>query len=149
MPYLAIKHLHVTLAALSVLLYTLRGIWMLRGSALAQITWVRILPHIVYTALILAGAILATLSGQWGATWIWLKLALLGAVIALGVLAFSRRSTLPASRRMSVWGMGLVLFIMIFAVAAHHHALVTAGQPPGADDAGASTPDTRPPAHPE
>ena len=149
MPYLAIKHLHGTLAALSVLLYTLRGIWMLRGSALARITWVRILPHIVYTGLVLAGATLATLSGQWGATWIWLKLVLLGAVIALGVLAFSPRSKLPASRRMSVWGMGLVLFIMIFAVAAHHHALANAGQPPGADDASASTPAPVSPPHPE
>ena len=149
MPYLAIKHLHVTLALLTLALYTLRGIWMLRGSPLAQATWVRILPHLLYTALVVAGATLATLSGQWGATWIWLKLALLIAFIGLGVLSFSRKSQLPAARRMSVWGMGLVLYIMIFAVAAHHHALVNAGQPPGDSAAPASLPAAGGPARPE
>ena len=129
MPYIAIKHLHVSLAALSLLLYALRGYWLIRGSASAQSTWVRIAPHLVYTLLIAAGATLATLSGQWGQTWIWLKLVLLLAFIALGALAFGRRLDLPASRRISLWGMGLVLFIMIFAVAAHHHSLMTAGEP--------------------
>jgi uncharacterized membrane protein SirB2 len=129
MPYLLIKHLHLTLAALSLLFYALRGYWLIRASPSAESRWVRIFPHILYTALIGAGAALATLSGQWGQTWIWLKLCLLVAFVVLGVLAFSRRSTLPRARRISLWGMGLVLFIMIFAVAAHHHALTQAAVP--------------------
>ncbi|MDE3009268.1 MAG: SirB2 family protein [Pseudomonadota bacterium] len=127
---LALKHLHMALAALSLLVYALRGVWMMRQSPIAGRRWVRVLPHVLYTLLIVAGAALATLTGQWGALWIWLKLALLAAFIAIGTIAFSPRNSLPRARRMSVWGMGLVLFLMVFAVAAYHHAVMTAGVPP-------------------
>lgn len=147
MPYLAIKHLHVGVAILSLLAYTLRGIWMIRQSPLAEARWVRIVPHIAYTALVLLGATLATLGGQWGFAWIWLKLALLVVFAAVGAFAFSPRSPLAPARRMSVWGMGLVLFLMIFAVAAHHHALMSAGVPPEAmqpPPGGAAAPGVQP-----
>lgn len=127
---LALKQLHMALAALSLLSYTLRGVWMMRQSPIAGRRWARVLPHVLYTALIAAGATLATLSGQWGTLWIWLKLALLMAFIAIGAIAFSPRNGLPRARRMSIWGMGLVLFLMIIAVAAYHHAVMAAGVPP-------------------
>ena len=130
MPYLALKHLHVLFAVLSLVTYTLRGVWTFRQSPLATSRAMRILPHVVYTAVIALGAALATLSGQWGQSWVWLKLALLVAFVAIGAFALSPRSTLPRARRISLWGMGLVLFLMVFAVAAHHHALMSAGVPP-------------------
>ena len=47
MSYLAVKHLHITCAALSGMLFLLRGIWMMRASALLQQRWVRIVPHVI------------------------------------------------------------------------------------------------------
>ena len=44
MPYIALKHLHVTFVALSGLLFLVRGIWMLRASPRLQQRWVRIVP---------------------------------------------------------------------------------------------------------
>jgi uncharacterized membrane protein SirB2 len=148
MPYLALKHLHVAFAVLSLLVYTLRGVWTFRQSSLAATRWMRILPHVVYTGVIILGATLATITGQWGMSWVWLKLALLVAFVAIGAIALSPRNSLPRARRISLWGMGLVLFLMIFAVAAHHHALMTAGVPPASMSAPADSPAvTAAPAH--
>lgn len=49
----------MTIALLSVLLFTLRFIWLLKGSAKLQQKWVKILPHIVDTLLLLLGIGLA------------------------------------------------------------------------------------------
>ena len=47
MNYLALRHFHIACATFSGSFFLLRGIWMLRGSALLQQRWVKIVPHIV------------------------------------------------------------------------------------------------------
>lgn len=131
MPYLVIKHLHATFAALSLLIFIIRGIGLATGSARLHNTLFRILPHVVYTLLVLCGVALASLSGQWDQSWVWMKIVLLVVVVGFSVPAFKRQSSMPKSRRISLWGLGLVVFIMIFAVVAYHHAMV-APPPPGA-----------------
>ena len=49
------KHLHMTLAVLSISLFTLRFIWMLANSQKLQAKWVKITPHIIDTLLLLIG----------------------------------------------------------------------------------------------
>ncbi|MGJ8691334.1 MAG: SirB2 family protein [Thalassotalea sp.] len=49
------KHLHMTLAILSVSLFTLRFIWSLMNSVQLEKKWVKIAPHIIDTCLILVG----------------------------------------------------------------------------------------------
>jgi hypothetical protein len=144
MPYIAIKHLHVTFAALSLIIFIIRGVWLATDNQKLHSKFFRVLPHIVYTLLLLCGIALATLSGQWDQGWIWTKIVLLFVVVGFGVPAFKRHSTIPRSRRISLWGLGLLVFIMIFAVVAYHHAMI-APPPPGAIAAdpaniGASTP---------
>jgi len=53
------KHLHMTIAIISVALFTLRFIWLLLGSNKLQQKWVKILPHIVDTILFALGITLA------------------------------------------------------------------------------------------
>jgi len=53
------KHLHMSLALLSVGLLTLRFIWLLKGSAKLEQKWVKIAPHIIDTLLLLLGVGLA------------------------------------------------------------------------------------------
>jgi len=131
MPYAAIKHLHVTFAALSLLIFIVRGIFLAIDSPRLHSKLFRVLPHVIYTVLVLCGFALATLSGQWDQAWVWTKIVLLLVVIGFGVPAFKRNSSIPRSRRISFWGLGLVVFIMIFAVVAYHHAMM-APPPPGA-----------------
>jgi uncharacterized membrane protein SirB2 len=131
MPYVAIKHLHVTFAALSLLIFIVRGIWLATDNARLHSKLFKVLPHVAYTLLVVCGIALASLSNQWDQAWIWIKIALLLVVVGFGVPAFKRDSTMPRSRRISLWGLGLLVFIMIFAVVAYHHALL-APPPPGA-----------------
>ena len=49
------KHLHMTLAAISVALFTLRFVWSLINSLQLQKKWVKITPHIIDTFLFAAG----------------------------------------------------------------------------------------------
>ena len=53
------KHLHMTLAVISISLFTLRFFWTLANSSKLQAKWVKITPHIVDTLLFTLGAIMA------------------------------------------------------------------------------------------
>jgi len=53
------KHLHMTLALLSVALFTLRFVWVLKNSANLDKKWVKIAPHVIDTFLLLLGVGLA------------------------------------------------------------------------------------------
>ncbi|WP_448550353.1 SirB2 family protein [Thalassotalea fusca] len=52
------KHLHMTAALLSVLLFTLRFAWTLVGSEQLNKKWVKILPHVIDTCLLIFGLVL-------------------------------------------------------------------------------------------
>ena len=58
MEYMIFKHLHMTVALISVLLFTLRFVWTLRASELLNKKVVKVLPHVVDTCLLLFGLIL-------------------------------------------------------------------------------------------
>lgn len=64
MIYLALKHLHVTCVLASGVGFLLRGMWMLAGRPLSK-RWVRILPHVVDTALVASAIALAVISHQY------------------------------------------------------------------------------------
>jgi len=53
------KHLHMTLAVLSIGLFTLRFFWLLTHSDKLQAKWVKITPHIVDTLLLSLGVVMA------------------------------------------------------------------------------------------
>jgi len=53
------KHLHMTLAVLSISLFTLRFIWTLANSSRLQSKWVKITPHIIDTLLLTFGVVMA------------------------------------------------------------------------------------------
>jgi len=53
------KHLHMTIAIISIALFTLRFIWTLMGSAQLNKKWIKISPHIIDTILLTLGVVLA------------------------------------------------------------------------------------------
>ena len=52
------KHLHMTIALISVALFTLRFFWTLAGSAQLEKKWIKITPHIVDTLLLVLGVVM-------------------------------------------------------------------------------------------
>ncbi len=53
------KHIHMTLAVLSISLFTLRFIWTFINSPKLQAKWVKITPHIIDTLLLVIGVVMA------------------------------------------------------------------------------------------
>ncbi|WP_429022481.1 SirB2 family protein [Aeromonas allosaccharophila] len=90
--YPMFKHLHMTLALVSLLLFIYRWSLALVGSDRLQQKWLKILPHINDTFLLLFGVLLAVAlqlsPGQ--QPWLMAKLIALVLYIGLGVMALKR-----------------------------------------------------------
>ncbi|MGX9374453.1 SirB2 family protein [Pantoea ananatis] len=93
--YPLIKNLHLLTVAVTILLFLLRFYWQRTGSAMLQRRWVRILPHVNDTLLLLSGASLVMITHfyPFSPQGSWLTEKLLGVIIyiALGSVALSRR----------------------------------------------------------
>lgn len=81
--YAAVKHIHLTAIALSVLLFLLRFLWTIRGSQMLHKKWVKVLPHIVDTLLLVSAATLCVLVSQYPFVTPWVTEKLLGLLMYL------------------------------------------------------------------
>lgn len=117
MDYLLLKHVHMTCAALSGGLFTLRGGWMLANSALLQRRWVKVLPHIIDTLLLVSAIGLAIWSQQnpIRTPWLGTKIVALLVYIVLGSIALKYGRT--RGIRVAAFIAALVTFAYIVTVA--------------------------------
>ena len=117
MDYLLIKQTHVACAALSYAGFFVRGVWMLRGSALLERRWVRVLPHVVDTLLLASAIALAVLLKQYPLAHAWLtaKGVALVFYIGLGMLALRPGRARPL--RIAAWVAAQGVFLYIVWVA--------------------------------
>lgn len=90
--YLIFKHLHMTAVALSGLLFMVRGLWLLQGSAQLQAKWVKITPHVIDTLLLVSAIAMLVVLQQFPA-WVHVKITLLVVYIGLGLMAFKKAKT--------------------------------------------------------
>ena len=120
MNYLAIKHLHVTAAALSILFFVIRAYWSVTENALLQKKFVKIAPHVIDTILLVAAITLSMMLGAAAAQpWVLTKIVLLIAYIGVGTIAIKRGRT-PKSRAIAAV-VAVLIFIYIVGVALKHH----------------------------
>lgn len=89
MLYVFVKHLHLACVVLSITGFCLRGLLAWKKSALMDRRWMRILPHINDTILLVAALILTVLIGHYPFVDAWLTAKVFGliAYIILGSLA--------------------------------------------------------------
>lgn len=114
--YLALKHLHLTFVLLSILAFIIRGIWLFMGSSMLGKKWVKILPHVISTVLLVSGIAVAIHLGMSPGSQPWLMAKIIGLIvyIALGVAAFKAAN--PATRKIC-WVIALLVFAYIVSVA--------------------------------
>lgn len=115
--YLLIKTIHLTSVSASLVLYTLRGIWMLSDSRWAATFWARRLPHINDTVLLSAGLLLTTILHQYPGTHAWLTAKLVGLLVHIGLGFVAFRASLGRNQRIAAWLGSLLAFGYIVAVA--------------------------------
>lgn len=115
--YLIVKYVHVISVVLSLTGFFLRGILMMRNSPLLAARWVRVLPHINDTVLLIAALTLAVMSGQYPFVVDWVTAKVFGiiAYIILGVLALREAST--RRLRIACWMASMAVFGWIVTVA--------------------------------
>ncbi|MFA6902615.1 MAG: SirB2 family protein [Gallionellaceae bacterium] len=123
MSYVIIKYLHISCVLLSYALFFTRGVWMLQASGMLHKRWVRILPHIVDTALLLSAVALAyRLSiSPFSTPWLMAKIIALLLYILLGTVAIKRGRT--RNIRLGAWLAAQLVFIYIVSVALTHNPL--------------------------
>lgn len=121
--YLSIKYLHVTFALLSLAGFLLRGILMLRASALLSHPLTRRLPHVNDSLLFVLGLTLLW-AGPWtlvSTGWLQLKLLCLLLYIGLGFVALHRGRFSRPVRGMAWFSAVAVFGVMLWL--AHYKPL--------------------------
>lgn len=90
-----VKSIHLLTVFISVALFILRFYWKAAHSAMSDRRWVKIVPHIVDTFLLLSGILLVLITHQYpfteGNGWLTEKLFAVVLYIGLGFIAFGRR----------------------------------------------------------
>lgn len=121
--YFLIKHLHMTTAGLSLALFVLRAWWSVRESPLLQRRWVRVVPHLNDTLLLVFGVLLMVMLRLWPQhnPWLAAKLIALVLYIGLGTLAIKRGRT-PALRSLAAVA-AVVTFLYMLGAAIRHDPL--------------------------
>ena len=121
--YIAIKHSHMLFAVISGLFFLVRGAWMLMDSGMLQKKWVKILPHINDSLLLLCAIGLSVMSHQYpiAQDWLTVKVLALIAYIVLGVIALKKGKT-KGIRTLALVG-ALFAFVFTFSVARTHNPM--------------------------
>ena len=114
--YAIFKHVHMTAVALSGLLFMVRGLWLLQGSAQLQAKWVKITPHVVDT-LLLVSAIAMLVVAQQFPVWVHVKITLLVVYIGLGLMAFKKAKTQGQKLTFLLAAVAVYVFLISVALA--------------------------------
>lgn len=115
-----IKILHMSCALATITSFFVRGVWMLRDSPLLQARWVKLLPHVIDSVLLISGVALAVLTQQNPMVQHWLlaKIFLLLLYIILGSIAL--RYGRSKKQKILAWVTALAVVTMIVSIARSH-----------------------------
>jgi uncharacterized membrane protein SirB2 len=117
---LLLKTVHISCAAVSYLLFILRGIWKLNGSAIMSRRWTRIVPHVVDTLLIVSAVALAVSIRQYPFVDAWLTAKIFALLLYIGLGFVALKYGRSKSVRLSAWVIAQLVFIYIVLVAISH-----------------------------
>jgi len=118
MSYATIKMIHVGSVILSYLLFSLRGMWMLRGSAAMRQRWVKVAPHVVDTVLLISAIALAIRINQDPIhdSWLSAKVGGLLLYIVLGMIALKYGKTRKTRISALISAQAVFLYIVLVAL---------------------------------
>lgn len=121
--YLALRHVHIACAVLTIALFVLRGGLMIAESRWLQTPVLRYLPHVVDTVLLSTALMLLGIVHQYPFVhgWLTVKVVLLVVYIVLGSIAIKRGRTRPV--RIAAFVAALATVGFIYTVARAHHPL--------------------------
>ena len=122
--FITFKIIHISTAVLSLCGFVVRGIWMMQSSQKLQHKWVKVVPHINDSILLVSAIVLVILSSQYPiwTTWINAKLFALLAYIVLGSIALKRGKNKAVC--ITAWWLAIFVFIYILGVATTKNLMI-------------------------
>jgi len=115
--YVILKYTHVAAVVASFTLFFVRGLWMMTAPEKLAVRWVRVVPHVIDTVLLVSAIALAAITAQYPFVQQWLtaKVLALLAYILLGTVAIRRGRTRRV--RIVAWILALIVFGYMVAIA--------------------------------
>lgn len=112
-----VKLIHITFVTLTLVGFLVRGWWMLSAADILNNKWVKTIPHIIDTGLLVSGLTLAYLLSLQilQAEWLLAKIAALLCYILFGTMALKRGRTRKI--RIIFFVLALMVFSYIVSVA--------------------------------
>lgn len=118
MDYTLLRTAHIATVHISLVLFLLRGFWMLRESPRLNDRWVRTLPHVNDTLLLTAAIAMLVVGSLNPLEHPWLMAKILGllAYIGVGTVALKRGKTKAVRIKALVAALGIFAYIIAVAV---------------------------------
>lgn len=115
--YSGLKHIHIITVIISISLFFVRGIWVLMESPSVQQRWIKVVPHVNDSILLVSAIALTVVVSQYPfvQSWLTAKVLLLVVYIGLGMVAISRGKT--KSVRILAWLLALGVYGYIVLIA--------------------------------
>ncbi len=118
MDYTLLRALHIATVYLTLILFLLRGFWMLTDSGLLNARWTRIVPHINDTLLLTAAIAMLVVAGLNPMDQPWLLAKIIGLLvyIGLGTVALKRGKTKSTRILALIAALGVFGYIIAVAI---------------------------------
>jgi uncharacterized membrane protein SirB2 len=112
-----LAHTHMLMAMLTIAVFVLQGILALAAPGVLRHKAMRIIPHVIYTLLLVTALTLLVVHGwnPFAFGWITMKIILLIAFIGLGIIAF--RPNFPPATRAACWVVALGALLWAYSSA--------------------------------
>ncbi|TXI16857.1 MAG: regulator SirB [Nitrosomonas sp.] len=117
MSYALLKMIHVGSVIVSYMLFFLRGVWYVQNSENLHLRWVKILPHVVDTVLLVSAITLAFIIQQDPLTHSWLTAKVIGLMVYIGLGMIAMRFGKTRRMKIMAWLAAQCVFIYIVLVA--------------------------------
>ena len=112
-----IKLIHMSTALVSISLFLLRGIWVYRNSTMMNKKWVRIVPHVNDTVLLITAIILSLSIQQYPFTDSWLTAKFIALIIYIVLGMFALKRAKNNKNKVIFFFLSLIVFAYIVSVA--------------------------------
>lgn len=112
-----LKSIHMLTVLISISSFILRGIWMMQDSARLQARWVKIVPHINDTLLLITGITLAFTIEQYPFVHGWLTAKILALLTYIGLGMATIRHGRSKPQRIITWVAAILVFMYMLGVA--------------------------------
>ncbi|MDH5178970.1 MAG: SirB2 family protein [Gammaproteobacteria bacterium] len=112
-----IKLIHITTVLISISGFVLRGILLLRDSPIMRQRWIKIVPHINDTILLVTGITLAVSIQQYPFVHGWLTAKVIALLVYIGLGFMTIRFAHNKQQRLITWLAAILVFAYMLGVA--------------------------------